>query len=104
MTMTERDANQQNREELSATRAACWPRAKRPFRNPLSGVLLPPERRPDPIVFRQCIEPRLCFRDLRKLRSRKHGVGVGGRPVDWYSFAQHRHPGLPLPESNSLAL
>jgi len=25
---------------------------KRPFRNPLSGVLLPPERIPDPIVFR----------------------------------------------------
>jgi hypothetical protein len=31
---------------------------KRPFRNPLSGVLLPPEHIPDPIVFSQCIEQR----------------------------------------------
>jgi hypothetical protein len=38
---------------------------QRPFRNPLSGVLLIPERLPDPIFFSQCIEQRLCFRDFR---------------------------------------
>ena len=56
---------------------------------------MPPERIPDPIIFRQCIEQRLCF-----AISGNSGVGEkppstgastawasARRPVDWYSFA-----------------
>ena len=58
----------------------------RPFRNSVSHLLLLPKRLSDPIVFRQCIEQRLRFSDLGKLRRRRKafegrredGLGVRG--------------------------